>query len=89
MRTVTVSSKGQIAIPKDVREHLKIKAGTKLVIDTNASEITLRPVVTPGLDWQSFEGKYADDRVYEQIIEDRKLDREDEERRAMGMPRGR
>ena len=86
---MTVSTKGQIAIPKDVREKLKIKAGTKLVIDTNASGITLRPAVAPGFDWESFEGKYANDRVYRQIMEDRKQDRADEERKALGLSRGR
>jgi AbrB family looped-hinge helix DNA binding protein len=33
MTTATISSKGQIAIPKAVRDRLNLKAGTKVVID--------------------------------------------------------
>ncbi len=44
MPTVTVSSKGQIVVPKEVREALSIKAGQKVfmkVVDDHAEIIPL------------------------------------------------
>lgn len=42
MQTVTVSSKGQIVIPKNVRERLKIKEGTRLTINVEHESIVMR-----------------------------------------------
>ena len=41
MEHVTVSSKGQIAIPKAVREALNLSAGTKLTVEVRGKEIVL------------------------------------------------
>ena len=41
METVTVSSKGQIAIPKLIREALNLSEGTKLTLDVRGGEIIL------------------------------------------------
>jgi len=45
MRTVTLSSKGQIAIPKEVRTTLHIKDGDQLVFDVVEGKIVLEPVI--------------------------------------------
>ncbi|MHB1528354.1 MAG: AbrB/MazE/SpoVT family DNA-binding domain-containing protein [Acidiferrobacteraceae bacterium] len=44
MDTVKVSSKGQIVIPKAIRESHHIKAGTELVISVAGDELRLTPV---------------------------------------------
>lgn len=47
MKTATISSKYQIVIPKQVREHLKLKKGTKVSIssiDQESALITKQPV---------------------------------------------
>jgi len=41
MEQVTVSSKGQIAIPKAVRDALNLSAGTKLNLDVRGHDIVL------------------------------------------------
>jgi AbrB family looped-hinge helix DNA binding protein len=41
MEQVTVSSKGQIAIPKAVRDRLNLSEGAKLTIDVRGQEIVL------------------------------------------------
>jgi AbrB family looped-hinge helix DNA binding protein len=41
METVTVSSKGQIAIPKHVRDELNVHAGMKLNIEVKGQRIVL------------------------------------------------
>ena len=41
MDKVTVSSKGQIAIPKQVREALNLTEGTKLTLEVRGQEIVL------------------------------------------------
>lgn len=42
--TITVSRKGQIVIPQEVREHLGIKPGTKLRLRLRDTLIELSPV---------------------------------------------
>ncbi|OPY88388.1 MAG: SpoVT / AbrB like domain protein [Smithella sp. PtaU1.Bin162] len=44
MKTVVVSSKYQVVIPKEVREDIGLKAGTKLEIIMYGNRIELIPV---------------------------------------------
>lgn len=41
---VTVGEKGQIVIPKKMRDDLKIEKGTKLLISEDKDKITIKPV---------------------------------------------
>ena len=41
MEKVTVSSKGQIAIPKNVRDQLNLSEGTKLTLELRGRDIVL------------------------------------------------
>jgi AbrB family looped-hinge helix DNA binding protein len=43
METVRVSSKGQIVIPKELRDAFDIVPGTQFVISADGDEIRLRP----------------------------------------------
>ena len=45
MNTVTVSSKYQIVIPKDIREDIGLQVGTKLEIISYGSRLELVPIV--------------------------------------------
>lgn len=45
MRTVTISSKGQIAIPKEARESMHIHGGDKLIFEVKDGKIYLEPVI--------------------------------------------
>jgi looped-hinge helix DNA binding domain, AbrB family len=56
MVKATVSSKGQIAIPKVVRDELNLKPGTQLSIDVQGRSIVMRPLVADYPDWRTMEG---------------------------------
>ena len=42
IRTVTISDRGQIVVPEDIRNELSIKAGSTLVLIKRGGEIVLR-----------------------------------------------
>lgn len=46
MKTVTVSAKGQIALPKEIRDALDVDTGSKLTITIVDDKVVLEPVVT-------------------------------------------
>jgi AbrB family looped-hinge helix DNA binding protein len=48
MINVSMSSKGQIVIPLEVRKRLGMSAGTKLELREVAGEVRLRPASRPG-----------------------------------------
>lgn len=43
---VTISAKGQIALPKEVRTKLSIKTGDQFRVEISGTKIVLTPVVT-------------------------------------------
>jgi AbrB family looped-hinge helix DNA binding protein len=59
MTIATISSKGQIAIPKAVRERLNLKAGTELMIDVQGEALVLKRVVREFPDWRTMRGMAA------------------------------
>lgn len=56
MIKATVSSKGQIAIPKSVRERLNLKPGTQVQIDVKGETLVMKRVVTGFPDWRTMRG---------------------------------
>lgn len=56
MTKTTVSSKGQIAIPKAVRERLHLKAGTEVSIDVQGEALVMKRLVRNYPDWRSMQG---------------------------------
>jgi AbrB family looped-hinge helix DNA binding protein len=44
METVTLSSKGQIEIPKEIRESRNLNAGTEFIVSFSGDEIRLLPI---------------------------------------------
>jgi AbrB family looped-hinge helix DNA binding protein len=47
METVKVSSKGQIAIPKSLRDSCQIRTGDILIVSSVGGELRLRPAIAP------------------------------------------
>ena len=45
-----VSTKGQVVLPKSIREKLNLDAGTKLVVFTDGENILLKPILQPSAD---------------------------------------
>ena len=56
MDKVTVSSKGQIAIPKQVRDALNLSEGTKLTLEVRGQDI----VLSKGDAWKQLQGAARD-----------------------------
>jgi AbrB family looped-hinge helix DNA binding protein len=56
MEQVTVSSKGQIAIPKQIREALNLTEGSKLSLEVRGQEI----VLSKGGAWKRLQGAGGD-----------------------------
>ena len=48
MTTVTLSSKGQLVIPKAIRDDAQVAAGSQLEVRFENGEIRLRPIVAAG-----------------------------------------
>jgi AbrB family looped-hinge helix DNA binding protein len=74
MEKVTVSSKGQIAIPKQVREALNLTEGSKLTLEVRGHEI----VLSKGDVWKKLRG--AARGMEKDFLEFRREEREREER---------
>jgi len=58
MTKTTISSKGQIAIPKAVRERLNLKAGTEISIDVQGQSLVLKRFVRNHPDWHTMRGMF-------------------------------
>jgi AbrB family looped-hinge helix DNA binding protein len=44
--TTTLSSKGQIVIPKQIRVSLDLKASDELIVDSDGENIIVKPAIT-------------------------------------------
>ena len=51
-----MSSKGQIAIPKALRERLHLREGVELSLDVHGEELVLRKLVKR--DWRRWSGRF-------------------------------
>jgi AbrB family looped-hinge helix DNA binding protein len=76
MDKVTVSSKGQIAIPKQVRDSLNLAEGTKLTLEVRGQEI----VLSTGASWKKLQGAGGPD-LMEKSAAFKKQEREREDSR--------
>ena len=70
MTTAKVSSKGQIAIPKAVRDRLNLKAGTEVMIDVQGEALVMRRVVREFPDWRTMEGMSKGDESLTKALEE-------------------
>ena len=46
----SVSSKGQIVVPMDIRKEMHLSSGTKLMILTDGSNLLLKPIQEPKME---------------------------------------
>jgi AbrB family looped-hinge helix DNA binding protein len=75
METVTVSSKGQIAIPRQVRDSLNLAPGAKLTLEVRGHEI----VLSKDAAWKLLRGAVADPALMDKFSEFRRVERERED----------
>jgi AbrB family looped-hinge helix DNA binding protein len=78
MEQVTISSKGQIAIPKAVRDALNLGEGTRLTVEVRGHEI----ILSKERAWKRLEGAGADrPELLSAFAEHRRRERERENSR--------
>jgi AbrB family looped-hinge helix DNA binding protein len=56
MTKVTISRKGQISIPKSIREQLNLKPGSQLSLDVHGEHLVLRRLAPGFPDWRTMRG---------------------------------
>jgi AbrB family looped-hinge helix DNA binding protein len=78
MENVTVSSKGQIAIPKAIRDALNLSEGTRLTLDVRGQEIVLSKEPA----WRKLQGAAADRDLMSAFAAFKKQEREREDPRS-------
>ena len=78
MEQITVSSKGQIAIPKSIRIALNLGEGTKLSVSVRGQEIVLSREAA----WKKLAGAGAGRDLMTAFASDKKLEREREDSRS-------
>jgi AbrB family looped-hinge helix DNA binding protein len=44
--STTITTKGQVTIPKDIREELKLKPGDKVIFEKEGNRVILKPAKT-------------------------------------------
>lgn len=77
MERVTVSSKGQIAIPKAIRDALNLSEGTKLTLEVRGQEIVLSKEAA----WRKLQGAAKDQSLMITFAEFKKQERKREDSR--------
>ncbi len=70
---VTVSEKGQLVIPAELREELGITKGTKLVVSREAGRLILQPITAQFI--RSLRGKFKGSKALSYLMRERKKDR--------------
>ena len=83
MTKVTISSKGQIAIPKPIRDRLNLKPGTEVALDVQGERVIMKRLVSEFPDWHTMRGMFrgagnllddpAKERVSELACDDARL----------------
>ena len=77
MEKVTVSSKGQIAIPKNIREALNLSEGAKLTLEVKGQRIVLSKEPA----WKKLQGSAGGHDLMRLFAAHRKQEREREDSR--------
>jgi len=68
--TATISSKGQLVIPAELRKKYRLKAGSRVALEDEGGEIRLKP--NPYGALLALRGKYADHSLERDLLEERR-----------------
>ncbi|MCL6476939.1 MAG: AbrB/MazE/SpoVT family DNA-binding domain-containing protein [Peptococcaceae bacterium] len=72
MEIVRLSSKGQLVLPKSVRERLALKQGLEFNVELRGDKIILEPIrqETRKTDWRRWRGSLKGRRALEEHLEE-------------------
>lgn len=66
MPEVVVSSKGQIVLPKDIREALGLREGDRVRVEVEGDHAIIRPIQFRAVgDWRGWRGRLSGTRALE------------------------
>ena len=80
METLIVGERGQITIPRRLREKYSIKPKQPVVIEDRDGEIVIKPAVVVPLDRLKALVKEYDEEVLQEILESNKISPQEEKR---------
>lgn len=85
MTKATISSKGQIAIPKAVRERLNLKAGTQISIEVQGESMVMKRLVRNYPDWRTMRGMVrGGPSLTQALMEERAAEKAHDDARVQG-----
>ena len=58
MTKATISSEGQVAIPKPIRDRLNLKPGTQVALDVQGEQVVMKRLVSEFADWHTMRGMF-------------------------------
>ena len=70
MLTVRVTSKGQISLPKPVRDQFNLRAGSELAVEVEGHQIIMRRVARR--DWRELRGAFQGPSLVEARAQERR-----------------
>lgn len=56
MTKATISTKGQVSIPKAIRDQLNLKPGTRVALEVQGEQVVMKRMVSGFPDWRTMEG---------------------------------
>ncbi len=85
MTKTTISAKGQIVIPKAVRERLNLKAGTQVSIDVQGEALVMKRLVRNYPDWRTMRGMArGGESLTQALLEERAAEKDHDDARVQG-----
>ena len=79
-----LSSKGQVVIPKDIRDELGLQEGDQLEVGIEGQRVVLRRASEHDRDWRSLRGAYGrSDQTTAEIMAEFRQEEEERERRKL------
>jgi AbrB family looped-hinge helix DNA binding protein len=72
MTKATISSKGEIAIPKPILDRLDLKPGAQVALDVQREQVVMKRLVSEFPDWRTMRGMFLGaGNVLDDIAEER------------------
>ena len=85
-KEVRLSSKGQIVLPREIREALGLQKGSLLRIEVVGNTVVLTPTAGEGLpspqEWRSWRGTLRGAGLLQELLNEHRREREQDARRG-------
>jgi AbrB family looped-hinge helix DNA binding protein len=86
MTKATISAKGQLSIPKALRDRLNLKPGTQVVLDLQGEQIVMKRLVSGFPDWRGMRGMFRDaGNLHDDLVKERAAELARDDARLKGL----